>query len=111
MQFQNKAIHFVGIGGCGMSGAALVVRSKGAVVSGTDRSATSYASTLIAKGVKVSFDQSGAALPDKCDLLVVSAAIPDHHPERLLAKKRGVSEIKYSQLLGLLMREKCGVAI
>ncbi|MEM9020691.1 MAG: UDP-N-acetylmuramate--L-alanine ligase [Planctomycetota bacterium] len=107
----GKRLHFVGIGGCGMSGLARMAAKQGAACTGTDMSESDTVATLRGDGIAVSLDQSGAALPDGLDMLVISAAIKPTHPEVVEATRRGVRVVKYAQLLGRLMVGRVGVAV
>jgi len=107
----GKRMHFVGIGGCGMSGLARMAAKQGATCTGTDMSESDAVATLRADGIDVSLDQTGGALPDELDTLVISAAIKPTHPEVVEATRRGAEVYKYAQLLGRLMVGRVGVAI
>jgi UDP-N-acetylmuramate--alanine ligase len=104
-------VHLIGIGGCGMSGLAAMLLKRGAQVSGTDAVASLDLARLAERGAKVTTRQEGEDIPEQVDLVVVSAAIPDDHPERLAAERRGLKVIKYAELLGLLMSQYHGIAI
>lgn len=107
----DKRLHFVGIGGCGMSGLARMAAKQGAVCTGTDLGESDTVAELRAEGIDVQFDQTGGAIPEDLDLLVISAAIKTDHPEIVEAKRRGAFVMKYAQLLGRLMVGRVGVAI
>ena len=111
LDLDGKHVHFSGIGGCGMSGLARIVQARGAIVTGSDQTATSVTDALIAEGVRVVLDQSGTSTPTDTDLLVCSAAIKPDHPERRVAEQRQVPVLKYAQVLGRLMIGRTGVAI
>lgn len=107
----GKHLHFVGIGGCGMSGLARMAAKQGAHCTGTDLSESDVVQTLRDADIPVSLDQTGQALPESLDLLVISAAIKADHPELVEATRRGADVMKYAQLLGRLMVGRVGVAI
>ncbi|MEM9347385.1 MAG: UDP-N-acetylmuramate--L-alanine ligase [Planctomycetota bacterium] len=111
LALNGKRLHFVGIGGCGMSGLARMAAKQGAACTGTDMSESDTVATLRNDGIAVSLDQTGAALPDELDMLVISAAIKPTHPEVVEATRRGAQVVKYAQLLGRLMVGRVGVAI
>lgn len=111
LDLAGKRLHFVGIGGCGMSGLARMAAKQGATCTGTDLSESDTVRTLREAGIGVALDQSGAALPEQLDLLVISAAIAPTHPEVVEATRRGAGVMKYAQLLGRLMVGRVGVAI
>lgn len=111
IDLKGRRIHFVGIGGCGMSGLARLARQFGAVCTGTDHQATAVTEALQADGIELSFEQTAASVPVDCQLLVASAAIGPNHPEYAEAGRRGVRVLKYAQMLGNLMCGRTGVAI
>ena len=111
LDLAGRRVHFVGIGGCGMSGLARIVRSMGACVGGTDMAAGPYTDALLADDVPVALRQSADTVPADCDLLVISAAVKPDHPEVAEARRRGVRVMKYAQLLGRLMVGRTGVAV
>src|SRR3954470_20307408 len=107
----GRRLHFVGIGGAGMSGLALVARALGASVSGSDRAAGSpYAATLRAAGIEPTMGHAAANVPEGAEL-VVSSAIPRENPERAAARERGLRELHRADLLGELTRLKPTIAI
>lgn len=111
LDLRGLRVHFVGIGGCGMSGLARLAKQLGAVCTGSDQQAGEAVNQLIAQGVDVTLTPSEKSVPKDCDLLVASAAIKPDHPERRAAQQRGVKIWKYAQLLGQLMVGQRGVAV
>jgi UDP-N-acetylmuramate--alanine ligase len=109
--WSGRALHFVGIGGAGMSGLALVARSLGATVTGSDRAAGSpYLGPLLALGVEPVAGHDAANVPEGAEV-VVSSAIPPENPERAIARERGQRELHRADLLGELTRLKPTIAI
>src|SRR5262245_22695627 len=86
----GRRLHFVGIGGGGMSGLARVARALGAEVSGSDRAPDSP--YLRAAGIAVAAGHDAANVPDGAEV-VVSSAIPPENPERVAARERGLREL------------------
>jgi len=111
LQLDGCHVHFVGIGGCGMSGLARIAKAAGAVCSGSDHATSAVVEGLRAEGIDVTLEQNAGAVPANCELLVHSAAIKPEHPERMEAERRGVAVLKYAQMLGRLMVGRTGVAI
>ena len=107
----GRSIHFTGIGGCGMSGLALMIRSRGCAVTGSDGAPSATTEALVAAGIPVHAGGAMPALPEGTDLLVHSAAVPESHPERALAAQSGIPCISYAQALGLAMEGRTGVSI
>lgn len=107
----GRHCYLVGIGGCGMSGLARMLRARGAIVSGSDVAPGEPTARLEAEGIPVRFDQSLGALPEACDLLIASAAIRPEHPEMLAATSRGIPTLSYAEALGRCMLGRTGVCI
>lgn len=107
----GQRIHLIGIGGCGMQGVAAILCRAGAVVSGSDRAESGALFRLAEQGVDVQVGQCAANLPEPCDLVVFSAAVQPTNPELLAARERGIQTVKYSELLGLLMTSRAGLAV
>lgn len=103
----------IGIGGCGMSGLARMLRSRGAIVSGSDSTATNYTRALVNEGVHVggAEEQGKQWLPDACDLVIASAAIKPDHPQILEAERRGIKWLNYAEALGWAMIGLTGVCV
>jgi len=110
-QYLGRAIHLIGIGGSGMRALAKMLLDRGAIVSGSDASASGATERLAQRGVTISIGQRGENIPNPCETVVYSAAINEQNPELLEACQRGVEVLKYSQMLGRLMSEKIGLAI
>jgi UDP-N-acetylmuramate--alanine ligase len=107
----GRRVHFIGIGGCGMSGLARLTKHLGARCSGSDQKESATVNSLKANDIPVALEQSADSLPDDCDMVVISAAIRDDHPELTEAVRRGIQVKKYAVLLGELMIGRTGVAI
>ncbi|MFZ1997486.1 MAG: Mur ligase domain-containing protein, partial [Solirubrobacteraceae bacterium] len=90
----GRRLHFVGIGGAGMSGLALIAAELGAEVSGSDRAPSSYTDRLVGLGIEPVFGHAAANVPAGAEV-VYSTAIPADNPERLAA----VSELHRADLL------------
>jgi len=110
-RFAGQRIHFVGIGGSGMSGLARMLVDSGAVVSGSEPKPNPQTFDLTRRGVKVSRDQMGELLDRNVDLVVRTAAVKDDNREMLAARALGIKSIKYAQLLGEVMQERFGIAV
>ena len=109
--WSGRRLHFVGIGGAGMSGLALVAAQMGAEVTGSDRSTgSSYARRLAAVGIGVLEGHDAGHVPAAGEI-VVSTAIPDTNPERAEGRRRGLRELHRSELLGELTRLKPTIAV
>lgn len=111
LDIKGRRIHFAGIGGCGMSGLARIIRSQGAICTGSDLYESETTQALIAEGIPVVHEQTARTLPEACDLLINSAALGPAHPEVAEAARRGVPTMKYAQALGRMMIGRLGIAI
>ncbi len=110
-RFAGKRVHFIGIGGCGMSGLARMLLDGGAIVSGSEPKPNPQTFDLSKHGAQISRDQMGELLTRETDLVVRTAAIPDSNREFLAAKAFGIKSIKYAELLGQVMAERFGIAV
>lgn len=111
MAIAGKHVYMIGIGGCGMSGLARMLRGRGGVVSGSDSTHSPYTEMLEADGVVVGFDQSRSWLPEQCDLVIASAAIRPDHPQVMEAERRGVAVMNYAEALGQTMVGMTGICV
>jgi UDP-N-acetylmuramate--alanine ligase len=103
----GRRLHFVGIGGAGMSGLALVAHGLGATVTGSDRAADSpYFGPLLAAGVRPAVGHDAAHVPPGAEV-VYSSAVPPENPERAAATR----ELHRADLLGELTRLKPAIAV
>src|SRR5215831_16644993 len=103
-------IHFVGIGGIGMSGIAEVLINLGYTVQGTDASDSANVKRLRDKGASISVGHSAAALGD-AEVVVVSSAIKRDNPELVAAREMRLPVVRRAEMLAELMRLKSCVAI
>ncbi len=110
-RFSNQRVHFIGIGGCGMSGLARILLDAGAIVTGSDPKSTAVTRELELRGARISHQQNGELITEETDLVVRTAAVKDDNPEFALARSMGLPHMKYSQLLGEIMQERIGVAV
>jgi UDP-N-acetylmuramate--alanine ligase len=101
----------VGIGGCGVSGLARMLATRGGIVSGSDKAPSPFTETLEKEGVTVGFDQSKQWLPEKTELVIASAAIRPDHPQILEAERRGIPHLSYAEALGWAMAGMTGVCV
>jgi UDP-N-acetylmuramate--alanine ligase len=106
----GRRLHFIGVGGAGMSGLALVCARLGAEVTGSDRADSSYMERLRTAGLDPVVGHDAANLPEGTEV-VVSTAIADDNPELELARKQGIEPIHRGQLLAELCAEKRLIAI
>jgi UDP-N-acetylmuramate--alanine ligase len=103
-------IHFVGIGGIGMSGIAEVLNNLGYTVQGSDASESGNVARLRESGVKVSVGHKAENV-DGADVVVVSTAIKRDNPELMAARAQRIPVVRRAEMLAELMRLKSCVAI
>src|SRR6195952_2889982 len=103
-------IHFVGIGGIGMSGIAEVLANLGYTVQGSDVAESANVARLREKGIKVSVGHRADNV-DGADVLVVSTAIKRDNPELMAARAQRIPVVRRAEMLAELMRLKTCVAI
>ncbi|HVO54293.1 MAG TPA: Mur ligase domain-containing protein [Solirubrobacterales bacterium] len=108
--WSGRRLHFVGIGGAGMSGLALVCARLGASVSGSDRSESSYMERLREAGLAAVVGHDAANVPEDAEL-VVSTAIGATNPERERGRELGLREVHRGELLAELCAEKRLIAV
>ena len=110
-RFLGRRVHFIGIGGCGMSGLARMLLDAGAIVTGSEPKPNPQTFQLTKSGASISRDQMGELLTAQTDLVVRTAAVPDSNRELLASRALGIPSIKYAELLGQVMAERQGVAV
>jgi UDP-N-acetylmuramate--alanine ligase len=108
--FDTGPIHFVGIGGIGMSGIAAVMKNLGYEVTGSDAKDGANTERLRAQGIPVSIGHKPENL-GKAGVVVISSAIKNGNPEVDLARQRGVPVVRRAEMLAEIMRLKWTVAI
>jgi UDP-N-acetylmuramate--alanine ligase len=110
--WSGRRLHFVGAGGAGMSGLAVVARALGAQVSGSDRAAGAGLERVRAAGATVAVGHDAANVPPGADVeVVVSTAIPPDNPERAAARERGLRELHRGELLAEITRLRRCIAV
>jgi UDP-N-acetylmuramate--alanine ligase len=107
---KTRHIHFVGIGGIGMSGIAEVLVNLGYAVSGTDEKRSAVTERLAALGVRVAYGHAAGHVGD-ADVVVVSSAVNPANPEVREAARRQIPVIPRAEMLAELMRLKTAIAV
>jgi len=105
-----QRVHFVGIGGSGMSGIAEVLLNLGYAVSGSDLKRSATTAHLEARGARI-FEGHAAANVAGVQVVVTSTAVHADNPEVIEARQRGVPVIPRAEMLAELMRMKYGIAV
>lgn len=106
----NRRVHFIGIGGVGMSGLAEILLSLGFTVSGSDRQASSITRRLEMLGAVVQYDHT-VSLVKQADIVVYSSAIREDNAERSHAKEHGIPLMRRAEMLGEFMRAKFSIGV
>ena len=110
MREHVRRIHFIGVGGSGMSGLAEVLLNLGYEVSGSDQTATPVTTHLKDSGIAVNIGHDSKLVRD-CDVVVVSSAINGSNPEVAAAKAAKIPVIPRAEMLAELMRFRKGIAV
>ena len=105
-----KNIHFVGIGGAGMSGIAEVLKNQGYQVSGSDIKHSAVTERMIKQGIEITIGHKSGNV-DNADVVVISSAIAEDNPELLEAKVLNVPIVPRAEMLAELMRFRHGIAV
>ncbi len=103
-----RTAHLVGIGGAGMRSLASLLASAGWTISGSDDAPAAHQASW-PSGVHLCRD--ALHLPEACQLLICSAAVPPDHPQRRAAAARGLETISYAECLGRLAAQRHTVAV
>ena len=106
----GKRVHFIGIGGAGMSGLARIALSHSIHVSGSDSTDSSVVKALVALGAKISISHSAVNV-EGTDLVVYSSAISPTNPELIRSQELGIQTLPRAAALAVLMSESISVAV
>lgn len=109
--FRERRIHFVGIGGVGMSGIAEVSLTLGHHVSGSDISESDLTQQLSARGAEINYGHRADAIQEGIDVVVISSAVKYSNPEVVRARELKIPVIPRAEMLAELMRLKYGIAV
>ncbi len=126
---RHQPLHFIGVGGIGMSALAGILAERGFRVSGSDRRDTPVLQRLRSKGVQVFLEQVAATIATVCDgsgtdaaspssvpgaplpVVVISSAVPDTNPELVEARRRGLQVVHRSDVLAALINAQPSIAV
>lgn len=108
----QRKVHFIGIGGAGMSGLAQILLGQGAAVSGSDLADSLVTRRLRALGARVYVGHDAAHIDREApDEVITSSAVPPANPEVEAARARGIPVVHRGELLARLMDERVGIAV
>src|SRR5512141_1462316 len=110
MEPEMTHVHFIGIGGSGLSAIARLLRENGYTVTGSDRAMSTFAADLQAAGATVYIGHHPRYVQG-ADWVVRSSAVPDDNPEVKAALLAGIPVYKRADFLGKLMEGKTGIAV
>ncbi|WJG26627.1 UDP-N-acetylmuramate--L-alanine ligase [Vibrio furnissii] len=105
-----KCIHFIGIGGAGMSGIAEVLLNEGYQITGSDIASNAVTERLTAKGATVYIGHSASNVA-QASVVVVSTAINEENPEIKAAREKRIPVVRRAEMLAELMRFRHGIAV
>jgi UDP-N-acetylmuramate--alanine ligase len=108
---RSKKIHFVGIGGVGMSGIAEILLRLGHCVSGSDMHQSEATRRLERNGARITYGHHSDAVAAGTDVVVISSAVKFSNPEIQAARALKIPVIPRAEMLAELMRTKCGIAV
>ena len=110
MKHAVKHIHFVGVGGAGMSGIAEILHNLGYTVSGSDQSDSGVTKRLASLGIRIAIGHDAAHIAG-AEAVVTSTAVKGDNPEVIAARARRIPVVPRAVMLAELMRLKQGIAI
>ena len=110
MKHKVKRVHFVGIGGAGMSGIAEVLLTQGYGISGSDLASSAATRRLTELGARITIGHA-AVNAAGADVVVASSAVPTDNPELVAAREQGIPVVPRALMLAELMRLKQGIAV
>ncbi|TSC96322.1 MAG: UDP-N-acetylmuramate--alanine ligase [Parcubacteria group bacterium Athens1014_10] len=111
MRQKIKKIHFIGIGGIGVSAIAKMMDRQGKKITGSDAGNSEIIQDLKKGGIKIFLGHQEKNLADDIDLVVYSSAIPRNNPERKKAKKLKIKQLSYVEILAEISKEKFTLAV
>ncbi|MCL5435734.1 MAG: UDP-N-acetylmuramate--L-alanine ligase [Patescibacteria group bacterium] len=108
---EYRHVHFIGVGGVGLSRLAKYFLFQKKVVSGSDLLANEFTEQLAKLGLDFKVGHAAENVPKECDLVVFSSAIPETCPELIEAKKRGILILSHFELLGKITQAFKTIAV
>jgi len=113
----HQPVHFIGVGGIGMSALARILADRGQTVSGSDPRDNATVQNLRDRGVRIFSEQTAASINtlleahEQAPIVVISTAIPDDNPELVRARERGLDIWHRSDLLAALISQQPAIAV
>ncbi|HEY5774042.1 MAG TPA: UDP-N-acetylmuramate--L-alanine ligase [Chitinophagaceae bacterium] len=106
-----KVIYFIGIGGIGMSALARYFHSKGAKVSGYDKTPSSLTKELEQEGMKIHYEENVDLIPKDAEIIVYTPAVPKEHKELVYYQQNGYKVVKRSDVLQIATESSFNICI
>jgi len=106
-----KKVHFIGIGGIGISAIARMMLEEGKVVSGSDSTLSPITEEFVKLGAAVWEGQNASNIGDNIDLVVYTVAVPDTNTELMEARAKNIQTLSYPEMLGLVSEGKFTIAV
>jgi len=106
-----KNIHFIGIGGIGMSSLALILLDRGFHISGSDLRQSDLTEKIKKKGGRVFIGHQPSNIPETTELVVYSSSIPNNNPEIIKAKRKKLPLVHRADVVAELLNSKLGIAV
>ncbi len=108
---KGKRLHFIGIGGIGMSGLAQILNERGNIVSGSDMYASQITEDMKKRGIKIYIGHDESNLKKNIEKVVYSSAIPESNPELLKAKKLNMEMMTFPRAVGDFSKNMFTIAV
>ncbi len=108
---QLHTLHFIGIGGIGMSALARYFHSRGVQVSGYDRTPSALTRAMEKEGIAIHYEEAIERIPEAVQMVVYTPAVPNTHRELRWLRSRGVPVKKRAEILGMISRSKRTLAV
>ena len=106
-----KEVHFVGIGGIGVSAIARMMLAEGKIVSGSDAASSAIIDELRKLGAKIFMGHSADNVADDVDLIVYTPAVDFENSELKKAKELNIPAFSYPEMLGMISKDKYTIAV
>lgn len=106
-----KNVHFIGIGGIGISAIARLMMLEGKSVSGSDQAKSEMTQELAKLGAKIHIGHSAKHIKNEADLVIYTIAVPDENPELVRAHELNITCLTYPQALGIISKDKYTIAV
>lgn len=108
---KSKKIHFIGIGGVGISAIAKMMHIDGKKITGSDQSISPITNKLKKSGIRIFIGHKKENISKNTDLVIYTIAIPENNPELFYARNIGIHCITYPEALGIISKDKYTIAI